>query len=70
MITSIHIRSDQPIKPWLYAMQAGGLALAFVIPAVWLTHARHGANARQRLVDAGFWLAAYLAMGATFWALG
>ena len=57
-------------KPWLYAMQAGGLALAFVIPAVWLTHARHGANARQRLVDAGFWLAAYLAMGAVFWALG
>ncbi len=57
-------------KPWLYAMQAGGLALAFVIPAVWLTHARHGASPHQRLVDAGFWLAAYLAMGAVFWALG
>ena len=56
-------------KPWLYAMQSGGIALAFVIPAVWLTQARQGATTRQRLIDCGFWLVAYLTMGATFWVL-
>jgi len=57
-------------KPWLYFMQAGGLAAAFVIPALWLTQSRSGVTLRDRLVDAGFWLTAYLAMGAVFWALG
>ncbi|MEZ5743651.1 MAG: DUF1761 domain-containing protein [Sphingomonadaceae bacterium] len=57
-------------KPWLYFMQSAGLAIAFVIPAVWLTNLRRGADQRARLVDTGMWLAAYLAMGATFWALG
>ena len=57
-------------RPWLYLMQAGGLAIAFVIPALFLTHARLGTPRREALIDCGFWLAAYLAMGATFWALG
>lgn len=56
-------------KPWLYFMQSGGIALAFVIPAVWLTHLRQGTPARQRIVDCGFWLVAYLAMGTVFWAM-
>jgi hypothetical protein len=56
-------------KPWLYFMQSGGLALAFVVPAVWFTRLRLGASVRQRLVDAGYWLVAYLVMGMTFWAL-
>lgn len=56
-------------KPWLYFMQSGGVALAFVIPAVWLTHMRSGTETRKRIVDCGFWLAAYLAMGTVFWAL-
>jgi hypothetical protein len=56
-------------KPWLYFMQSGGVALAFVVPAVWLTQARHGMETRKRLIDCGFWLVAYLTMGATFWAL-
>ena len=56
-------------KPWLYAMQSGGIALAFVIPAVWLVQARQGMDSRQRLIDGGYWLVAYLAMGATFWVL-
>lgn len=56
-------------KPWLYWMQSGGLAIAFVIPAVWLVGARAGTTARSQAVDAGFWLVAYLAMGTTFWAL-
>lgn len=57
-------------KPWLYFMQSGGLAIAFVMPAVWLSQARHGMAARDRLIDCGFWLVAYLVMGTTFWALG
>jgi hypothetical protein len=56
-------------KPWLYFMQSGGIAIAFVIPAVWLTHMRAGTPARERIVDCSFWLVAYLAMGAVFWAL-
>ncbi|MCB2061115.1 MAG: DUF1761 domain-containing protein [Novosphingobium sp.] len=57
-------------KPWLYFMQSGGIAIAFVIPAVWLTYLRKGAAFSERLIESGFWLAVYLAMGATFWALG
>lgn len=49
-------------KPWLYPMQSGGLALAFVIPALWV----NGARLRESLP----WLLAYLAMGAVFWLLG
>lgn len=56
-------------KPWLYFMQSGGIAIAFIIPALWIVHARQGTSARFRLIDCGYWLAAYLTMGATFWAL-
>jgi hypothetical protein len=57
-------------KPWLYFMQSGGVALAFIMPAIWLSQARHGMSAGQRVIDCGFWLVAYLTMGAVFWALG
>jgi hypothetical protein len=57
-------------KPWLYFMQAGGLALMFVAPALYIGLARRGVAPRERWVDCGFWLAAYLAMGTVFWALG
>ena len=57
-------------KPWLYFMQSGGVALAFVIPAIWMTWYRMGADRRTRLVESGYYLVAYLAMGAVFWALG
>lgn len=57
-------------KPWLYFMQSGGIALAFVIPAVWLTHLRSGTAMDRRVLDCGFWFIAYLAMGAVFWVLG
>jgi Protein of unknown function (DUF1761) len=56
-------------KPWLYFMQSGGVAIAFVIPALWLMFLRQGASLRERLIECGYWLAAYLAMGAVFWAL-
>lgn len=54
-------------KPWLYFMQSGGLALAFVIPALWLSHLRLGVARRETIRDSLGFLAAYLAMGAVFW---
>ncbi|MDE2404121.1 MAG: DUF1761 domain-containing protein [Sphingomonadales bacterium] len=57
------------LKPWLYWMQSGGLAIAFVVPAVALGYLRTGADRRFIAVDCGYWLVAYLAMGTVFWAL-
>lgn len=57
------------VKPWLYWMQSGGLAAAFVIPAVWLTGVRGGIPLRQIARDAVGWMVAYLAMGTVFWVL-
>lgn len=57
-------------KPWLYFMQSGGLALFFVIPAVWMTCYRLGAAKRVQMGECVFYLIAYLSMGAVFWALG
>lgn len=54
-------------KPQLYFMQAGGLALAIVIPALWI--AQRGTSA-QTWRDSAAFLAAYLAMGAVFWGMG
>lgn len=56
-------------KPHLYFMQSGGLALAFVIPAVWMLGLRTGADRRAMLQDSAAFLIAYLAMGAVFFAL-
>ena len=39
-------------------------------PGAWLTHARDAVMAPRRVIDCGFWLVAYLAMGGVFWALG
>jgi hypothetical protein len=57
-------------KPWLYFMMSGGVALFFIVPALWLASARHGEPPRQRALEAGFWFVAYLTMGLVFWALG
>jgi hypothetical protein len=56
-------------KPWLYWMQSGGIALAFIIPALWITQARSGTARRDMAVDAGFWLVVYLLTGTVFFAL-
>lgn len=58
------------VKPWLYFMQTGGIAIAFVIPSVWLTHLRNRTEPMRRVIDCAFWLIAYLAMGLVFWILG
>ena len=54
----------------LYFMMSGGLALAFVGPAIYLGLARYGVSRADRLRDCGYWIVAYLAMGSVFWALG
>lgn len=53
-------------KPHLYFMQSGGLALAFVIPAVWMLGLRIGSASQAMLRDSAAFLIAYLAMGAVF----
>ena len=58
------------VKPHLYFMQAGGLALAIVIPALWLAQARQGTAARESWRDSAAFLTAYLAMGSVFRLLG
>ena len=56
-------------KPWLYAMQSGGLALAFVLPALWLLGLRSGAAKADMARDSAAFVLAYLAMGAVFWVM-
>ena len=56
-------------KPWLYWMMSGGFALSIIIPAQVVTDGRHGVAWRETLVDAGYWLASFLAMGTVFWVL-
>ena len=58
------------LKPWLYFMMSGGLAIAFVIPALWISYTHQRLSTRLAMIDAGYWLVSYLAMGAVFWVLG
>ncbi len=55
-------------KPWLYFMQSGGLAAAFVVPALWVSLSRHGAG-KAVAREAVMWVIAYLAMGFAFFAV-
>lgn len=57
-------------KPWLYFMMSGGLALAFVGPALFISYMRRGYPLKEALQDYFYWSAAYLVMGAMFWVLG
>lgn len=57
-------------KPWLYAMMSGGWALFIAVPVLFLGLSRHGISLRDRLIDCGYVLVAFLAMGAVFRALG
>lgn len=58
------------VKPWLYFMMSGGLAVAFVIPALWISYTQQRISTRLAMIDAGYWLAAYLSMGLVFWLMG
>jgi hypothetical protein len=57
------------VKPWLYFMMSGGLAGAFVIPALIISYMQQRVSRHVALIDAGFWLTAYLTMGLTFFLL-
>ena len=57
-------------KPWLYFMMSGGLAGAFVVPALWISYAHQRISTRMGMIDAGYWLAVYLTMGLVFWIFG
>lgn len=66
MLGHMFARLSDPSKWWLYPMMSGGVALFFVIPALW-TNYLHQRNPRTiALIDAGFWLCAYLVMGLVF----
>lgn len=54
------------VKWWLYFMMSGGLAIAFVIPSLWISYTHQRISARLALIDGGFWLIAYLSMGLAF----
>lgn len=57
------------VKPWLYFMMSGGLALFFVIPAVALSYMHQRISTRLGVIDGAYWLAAFLSMGTVFWML-
>jgi len=56
-------------KPWLYWMMSGGFALFIAAPVLYFGLARHGVALGDRLIDCGYWIVAFLAIGTTFWAL-
>lgn len=58
------------MKPQLYFMQSGGLALAFVLSTVWMLGLKSGAARGEMVRDSAAFLLAYLAMGLVFFALG
>jgi len=58
------------VKWWLYFMMSGGLAIAFVVPSLWISYSQQRISTRLALIDGGFWLAAYLSMGLAFMLLG
>ena len=57
-------------KWWLYFMMAGGLALTFIGPALFIAAVRREEPIGKALFDWGYWLATYLAMGGVFLLLG
>ena len=48
---------------------SGGLAGAFVVPAMWINYMNLRVSLRLALIDTGFWLVAYLSIGLTFFLL-
>jgi hypothetical protein len=56
-------------KPWLYWMQSGGIAIAFIMPALYISYSRQRLPRREAIIDSAFWVVVYLATGTVFWAL-
>lgn len=53
----------------LYFMMSGGIALAFVVPAIWTNYLFLRARLKLALIDGGYWLAFYLTMGLVYFLL-
>ena len=51
-------------------MMSGGLAIAFIVPALWISYTHQRLSTRLALIDAGYWVVSYLAMGVGFWIVG
>ena len=65
-----HMFARNPGLPsHLYFMMSGGVGAFFIVPALWINYLYQGRTRRLALIDAGHWIAAYLAMGTVFWAL-
>ena len=65
-----HMFARNPeLKSFLYFMMAGGVAAFFILPSLWINYLYQGRSMCLALIDAGYWLTAYLAMGAAFWLL-
>jgi hypothetical protein len=56
-------------KPWLYFMMSGGLAGAFVVPAMGINYLHLRVSVRLALIDAGLWLTTYVSIGLTFFVM-
>ena len=54
-------------KPWLYFMMSGGLAVTYIVPALWITLGHQRTLIEATITHAAFWICAYLVMGTTFW---
>lgn len=65
MLGHMFARID-PARWWLFPMMSGGVALTFVIPALWTNYLHRRTPRNQSLIDAGYWLLTYLAMGLVF----
>ncbi|MDT0576834.1 DUF1761 domain-containing protein [Croceicoccus sp. F390] len=66
MLGHMFARID-PERWWLFPMMSGGIAVAFIIPALWTNYLHQRRPRAIAMVDAGFWLVAYLSMGLVFW---
>ncbi len=60
-------RETLAMKPWLYFMMSGGLAVTFIVPALWITLGHQRSLLEATITHATFWICAYLVMGTTFW---
>jgi len=65
-----HMFARNPdLRSFLYFMMAGGVAAFFIVPALWINYLYQGRSLRLAMIDAGYWVSAYLAMGTAFWLL-
>ena len=65
-----HLLAHFNPKPMQIMMISTGIALGFIIPAIGTNYLFSRASLKLFLIDAGYWLLFYAAMGAVFVVLG